>query len=144
MIFMKTCTFIWNKSNKWHAETKVICRPSPRLCYKSPSCVCAQSSPTLCSSMDCSSPGCSVHVVFQARILEWVAISSSRGSSRPRNQTCISCVSCIAGGFLTTWTLSESPTRFKSGIDGYWRGGLDNRKWCKVSFRCIRRRTVQA
>ena len=43
-----------------------------------------------------------VHRIFQIRILlEWVAISSSRGSSQPRDQTCVSCVSCIAGGFFT-------------------------------------------
>ena len=48
---------------------------------------------TLWDPMDCSSPGFSVHGIAQARILEWVAISSSRGSSKPRDQTRISCVS---------------------------------------------------
>ena len=43
-----------------------------------------QSCPTLCNPMDCSPPGYSVHGICQAGILEWVAISSSRGSSRPR------------------------------------------------------------
>ena len=42
-------------------------------------CVCAQSCPTLCDPLDCSSPGSSVHGIFQARILEGVAMSSSRG-----------------------------------------------------------------
>ena len=45
---------------------------------------CTQSCPTLCNSMDCSPPGSSVHGILQARILEWVAISFSRGSSPPR------------------------------------------------------------
>ena len=54
-----------------------------------------QSYPALCNSMDCSPPSSSVHELLQARILEWVAMSSSRGSSRPRDQTCISHVSCI-------------------------------------------------
>jgi len=45
--------------------------------------------------MDGSPPGSSVHGIFQARILEWVAISYSRGSSRPRDQTHISCILCI-------------------------------------------------
>ena len=45
----------------------------------------AQSCPTLCDPMDCSPEGSSVHGVLQARILEWVAISFSRGSSRPRD-----------------------------------------------------------
>ena len=46
-----------------------------------------QSSLTLCDPMDCSPPGSSVHGILQARILEWVAISFSRGSSQPRDQT---------------------------------------------------------
>ena len=46
--------------------------------------------PTLCDLMDCSPPGSSVHEISQARILEWVAISSSRGSSQPMDQTRIS------------------------------------------------------
>ena len=49
--------------------------------------------------MDCSPPGSSVRGILQSRILEGVAISSSRGSSRPRNWTH---VSCLAGGFFTT------------------------------------------
>ena len=64
----------------------------------------AQLCPTLCDPMDCSSPGSSVHWIFQARILEWVAIS--RGSSWPRNRTCVSCVSCFGRRILyhcTTW-----------------------------------------
>ena len=44
----------------------------------------------LCDPMDCSLPGSSVHGIFQAIVLEWVAISFSRGSSRPRDQTQVS------------------------------------------------------
>jgi len=54
--------------------------------------------------MDCSPPGSSVHGILQARILVWVAMPSSRVSSRPRDQTHVSCGSCIAGGFLATET----------------------------------------
>ena len=61
-----------------------------------------QSCPTLCDPMDRSPQGSSVHGIFQVRILEWVAISSSRASSQPRDQTYVSCVSCIAGRFFTT------------------------------------------
>ena len=50
--------------------------------------------------MDCSWPGSSVHGISQARILKWVAISSSRGSSQPRDWTCIYWFFCIAGGFF--------------------------------------------
>ena len=53
------------------------------------------SCPTLCNPMDCSPPGSSVHGTLQARILEWVAMPSSRASSRPRDQTCVSFISCI-------------------------------------------------
>ena len=56
----------------WGNETEVIA-------------LVAQSRPTLCIPMDCSPPGSSVHGISQARILEWVAISSSRGSSQPRD-----------------------------------------------------------
>ena len=48
--------------------------------------------PTLCDPMDCSLQGYSVHWIFQTRVLEWVAISFSRGSSQPRDQTQVSCI----------------------------------------------------
>ena len=60
-------------------------------------CLVAQLCPTLWDPMDCSPPGSSVHGILQARILEWVAKSSSRASFQPRNQTQ---VSCIANRFL--------------------------------------------
>ena len=50
----------------------------------------AQSCPTLCNPMDCSLSGSSVHGIFQARVLEWIAISFCRGSSLPRNRTQVS------------------------------------------------------
>ena len=55
---------------------------------------------TLCDPMDCILPGSSVHGIPQARILEWVAIPFSRGSSQPRDWTQ---VSCFAGRFFTVW-----------------------------------------
>ena len=57
--------------------------------------------PTLWSPMDYSLPGSSVHEIFPARLLEWVAISCSRESSQPRDRTQVSCISCIAGEFFT-------------------------------------------
>ena len=54
----------------------------------------AQSCPSLCDPMDCILPGSSVHVIFQARVLEWVATSYPRGFSWPTSRTHISCVSC--------------------------------------------------
>ena len=68
----------------------------------------AQSCPTLCDLMDCSLRGSSVHGIFQARVLEWVAASFSRGSSDPGVKFAISCVSCIAGGFLIRWAIGEA------------------------------------
>ena len=58
-----------------------------------------------CDPMDCSLPGSSIHEILQARILEWVAISSSRGFSWPRDWTQ---VSCIAGRFFTIWATRET------------------------------------
>ena len=64
-------------------------------------CVCVwyakllQSCLTLCDPMDCSLPGFSLHGILQARILEWVVMPSSGGSSRPRNRTWLFYVSCI-------------------------------------------------
>ena len=71
-------------------------------------CVVAQSCPALSNPMDCSPPSSSVHGILQTRILEWVAIPSSRGSSRPRDWTHVSCVSCTAGGFFTCWAIREA------------------------------------
>ena len=55
-------------------------------------CACVHLCPTLCDPMHCGPSDFSVHKIFQARTLEWVAISSSRGFSWPRNWTCISCI----------------------------------------------------
>ena len=64
-----------------------------------------QSCPTLCDPMDCSPPGSSIRGILQARILEWAAISFSRGSSQPRDRTW---VSCIAGRCFNHWGTREA------------------------------------
>ena len=71
-------------------------------------CVCSvvQSCPTLYHPMGFSLPGSSVHEIVQARILEWVAISYSRGSSQPKDRTRVFCNSCFGRQFLyhsATW-----------------------------------------
>ena len=71
----------------------------------------AQLCPTLCHPMDCSLPHSSVHGILQTRLLEWVAISFSSGSSWPRDQTW---VSHIAGRHFTLW-----PTRKPSSYNGF-------------------------
>ena len=68
----------------------------------------------LCDCMDCSPPGSSVHGILQARILEWVAISFSRGSSRSRDWTW---VSCLAGGFFTTEPIEIHRLGLNSRLD---------------------------
>ena len=84
--------FLWPNSHihTWLLEKPVV------LCKKVKMLV-AQSCPTLCIPMDCSLPGSSIQGILPARILEWVAIPFSRGSSWPRNWTG---VSCIAGDSL--------------------------------------------
>ena len=75
----------------------------PRCVYV---CEVAQLCPTLWDPMDCSIPGSSVHRIFQARVLEWVAISFSRESSQPRDQTQVSCILYIDRQILyhcATW-----------------------------------------
>ena len=67
-------------------------------------CSVALSRPTLCDCMDCSRPGSSFHGILQARILEWVAVTSSRGPSQPRDRTH---VSCTGGRFFTDWATRE-------------------------------------
>ena len=64
----------------------------------------AQSCPTLWDPMDCSLPGSSLHGILQARVLEWVTISFSRGSSWPRDRTL---VSCIPGKHFNLWATRE-------------------------------------
>ena len=62
---------------------------------KKAACLCAkllQLCPTLCDAMDCGPPSPSVHGILQARILEWIAMPSSRGASQPRDWTHISCL----------------------------------------------------
>ena len=72
----------------WHSETRDW----------------TESYPTLCDPVDCSLPGPSVYGLFQARVLEWVTISFSRGSSRPGNRTW---VSRIVGRSFTVWATEE-------------------------------------
>ena len=75
-----------------------------------PACGCAQSCPTLCDPVDCSPPGSSVHGILQARILDWVAMPSSRGDLpdpeiKPTSLTSPE----LADGFFTTNTMWEAP-----------------------------------
>ena len=77
--------------------------------------MCAQSGSTLCDPADCGPLGSSVHGVSEARVLEGVTVSYSRGSSEPRDRTQVSCVSCIGRQILyhcTTWEAVNSVQAF--------------------------------
>ena len=78
--------------------------------------------PPLCTPMDCSPPGSAVQGILQARVLEWVAVSSSRGPSQPRAQTRFPVSPVLAGGFLTTGaTLGDVKLHFPDepwAVDG--------------------------
>ena len=76
-------------------------------------CSAAQSFLTLCNPVDYGPPGSSVHGISQARVLEWVAISSSREYSQPRDGTHVSCDSYIGRGILYHWRHLGSPSKQK-------------------------------
>ena len=61
----------------------------------------------LFATLDYSPPGSSLHGILQARILEWVAVPSARGPFQPRDRTCISCSSWLAGRFFTAEPLGK-------------------------------------
>ena len=79
-----------------------------------------QSYLTLCDHMDYSPPGFSVHEILQARILEWVAMTSSRGSLQPMDQTHVSWGSCIAARFFTTEPLLKPQNYHVTQPSHYW------------------------
>ena len=89
-------------------------------------CVCLVTllCPILCDIMDCSLPGSSVHRIFQAWILEWVAMPFSRGSSWPRDQTHISCIG--------RWMLYHWATRETQSVN-YMDPNVNMKNWCFLS-----------
>ena len=84
-----------------------------------------QSCPALCDPMDWN-PASSVHGILQARILEWVAIPFSRGSSQPRDRTRVSCSFYITGRFFTTEPLGKPILKLGRGERKYSFIG-----WCQ-------------
>ena len=99
--------------------------------------VLSQSCLTLCSPMDYSPPSSSVCEIFQARILDWVAISFTRRSSWPRDQTQ---VSCIAGRFFTTsatWEVQETRIYYNLSVP-LWGKYRDVGSWGPFLCLCFR------
>ena len=87
---------------------------NPKCCCFLSVCVKSlQLCPTLFKPMDCSLPDSSFHGIFQAGILEWIIMPSSRGSSRPRDWTHVSCISCIVGRYFIHWVTWEATTKIK-------------------------------
>ena len=93
----KTHKNLWKESLIIYMSKYAHLSPQKGCMY---ACSVAKSYLILCNPMDCNPPVSSVHGIFQARILEWVAIFSSRASSQPRDGTHISCVSCISRQIL--------------------------------------------
>ena len=101
---MKTHT---NQTKIKHKERLLkAARWTQQVTYRGSEVKVAQLCPTLCNPLDCSLPGSSVYGIFQARILQWVAIPFSRGSSQPRDWTQV----FIAGRVFTIWSTREAPT----------------------------------
>ena len=90
-----------------------------------------RSKSTLCDSdsVDSSPPGSSVHGIFQVRILEWVAISSSRQFFWPRDQTCVSCAACVGGRIICHCFTWEAPTLHLLQPKGLPTGKLGGQAW---------------
>ena len=95
-----------NDSNLYHQRGPALQISKATLNHVIADCSVAQCL-TLCDPMNYNLPGSSVHGILQTRILEWVAISFSRGSSQPRDQTR---VACIAGRHFTVWVTREALT----------------------------------
>ena len=108
-------------SRNWHSRVKQPCSdskkkgktggPEQSLWVK---VLVVESCLALCDPMDCSPPGFSFRGILHARILEWVAMPSSRGSSQTRDRSCLGSLAspALAGGFFTSWATRETHSCF--------------------------------
>ena len=94
ILFKVKVSLMFSWSDELPTDANVVLESLNMIVYFS-LCMLTQLCPTLWGPMDCSPSGSSTHDIFQARILEWVAISYSKASSWPRNKTHVFCVSCI-------------------------------------------------
>ena len=125
----KTCVlniekWWWRKLKKFYIKGKVYCDYVLKDDVVKMSCMHAQSLQTLCAPVDCSPPGSSVHGILQTRVQEWFAISSSRGSSWPKDWTHISCSGRRVLYYWATWeadlTVINIPSAFSMCLTLYW------------------------
>ena len=100
VIFLCLADWMFEKLKSWDS---ILLDRGVRVCEFIQLCL------TLCDPMDCSPPGSSIHAVLQARILEWVVMPSSRGSSRPRDWTHVSYISCTGRRVLDPGSIGIFP-----------------------------------
>ena len=93
--------------SNWHEVNFTCCKATPGQMYVLPAQL-LLSCPTLWDSMDCSLPGSSIHGIFHARILEWIALPSSRDLPDPGIEPKSLMSAALTGGFLTTTTTWEA------------------------------------
>ena len=124
--------YVWDWEESWFLSN---CKKWSEVKWVPQSCL------TLCDPIDCSLQGSSVHGIFQARVLDWVVTSFSRGSSRPRDRTW---ASHIAGRCFTIWATREAPLIAKrdsqileeeavTKLKIYMRGTLKISQWRTLS-----------
>ena len=115
----------WLCQEKWETREisgfkyrKAAMRDINSACMLGGSVVSDSLRPLFVTLADDSPPCSSVHGIFQARILEWVAVSFSRGSSRPREGIRVSCSSCVGRWVLHHWVTWEAPAQVEQGLIG--------------------------
>ena len=106
------------------ATLQILFASSSPLCVLSV-CSVTHSCPTVCNPMNCSPLGSNVHRILQAKILEWQAISFSRGSSQPRDLTDVSYIDRQVLHYWVTW---EAPSSCVMGSTSRWKRGISNTK----------------
>ena len=94
----------------------------------------AQLCPTLCDPVDCSLPGSSVNGIFQARVLEWVAVSFSKGSSLPRDWTWVSALKADAYRLRHFWWGNESTEELGNLLSNCWLSEKQRLDWNEVTW----------
>ena len=128
------CHLLWEVFPDLVLSWKVNGSPSVFSRQRSESEV-TQSFPTLCDPTDCRQPGSSVHGILLARVLEWVSISFSRGSSQPRDRTC---VSHIAGRCFTSEPLGK-PLSLSLSLSPSYQGGFQTWLCTRINWEALKK-----